>query len=263
MSAPDWPVGVPTGHDPETWFGEHFEQAAGEIVDFLAGDGIELSGKRVADIGCGDGVIDLGVFLLTQPELLVGYDVRPVDRAALSAVARAHGIDEIPDDQRLSFMQSEPSFIPCPPETFDVVFSWSTFEHVSDPPTMFREIGRIMKPGGIFFLQVWLLFHSFHGGHLWLSVPEPFTHLRHAAHELEPRLDGRAGTDPTRTALDEFRSLNRITLDDLQRGLMLAGLRPTKVKPMAETFHVPAEVAHLPLSLMAVSGVQLIAVPVV
>jgi SAM-dependent methyltransferase len=263
MSTPDWPRGVPTSHDPETWFRDHFDQAAAEIVEFLAGDGIDLAGKRVADIGCGDGLIDAGVFVKGEPEMLIGYDVRPVDGNALSGTLTAHGIHGLPYGDRLSFATSEPAHVPAPPDTFDVVFSWSTFEHVSDPPAMFREVGRILKPDGCFFLQVWPLFHSFHGGHLWLSVPEPFAHLRHAPHELEARLDGRPATDPTRSAVDEFRSLNRVTLDDLHRGLLLAGLRPTKVKPIVETFHVPAEVAHLPLSLLSVSGVQLIAAPIV
>jgi SAM-dependent methyltransferase len=263
MSTPNWPLGVPTSHDPETWFREHFDEAATEIVEFLRGDGIELGGKRVADIGCGDGIIDLGVFMKAQPDLLVGYDIRPVDMDGLREVAQAHGIDALPEAEHFSFAQSEPAFIPCPPDTFDVVFSWSTFEHVSDPPKMLREISRIMKPDACFLLQVWPLFHSFHGGHLWLSVKEPFAHLRTAPHEIEAMLDGRPATDPTRSAVDEYQSLNRATLDDLQRGLLHAGLRPTKVKPIVETFHVPAEVSHFPLSQLAISGIQLIAVPIV
>jgi SAM-dependent methyltransferase len=262
MKTPDWPLGVPESHDADAWFRDHFDRAANEILAFLGGDGITLEGKRVADIGSGDGIIDLGVFLKGEPEMLVGYDVRPTDPMALARTARAHGLDDLPNGARFAFVASEPTRVPALPESFDVVFSWSTFEHVLDPPAMLREIRRILQPDGVFFLQVWPLFHAFHGGHLWLSVPEPFAHLRHAPHEIEARLDGRPATDPTRTAVDEFRSLNRATLDDLHRAMLVAGLRPTKVKPMAETFHVPAEVAHLPLSLLSVSGFQLIAVPV-
>jgi hypothetical protein len=52
-----------TAHDPVQWFTEHFDEAAGKILDFLDGDGISLEGRRVGDIGCGDGIIDLGVAL--------------------------------------------------------------------------------------------------------------------------------------------------------------------------------------------------------
>jgi SAM-dependent methyltransferase len=258
MSAPDWPVGVPTGHDPDTWFEEHFA-AADEIVGFLRADGIDLAGKVVADVGCGDGIIDLGVVQKGRPATLTGYDVRPTDVEALRATARRQGV-EFPPDQQLNFVRSEETQVPAQNDFYDVVFSWSTFEHVSDPPTMLREICRIMKPEGYFLLQVWPLFQSFHGGHLWLSVQQPFAHLTTPPHELEPLLDGRPATDPTRSATEEFRSLNRVTLDDLQRGLLAAGMRPVKVKPIAETFHMPASVRHLPLSLLSISGIQLVAV---
>jgi SAM-dependent methyltransferase len=261
MTSAEWPAGVPSQHDADSWWQDHFDTAASEIVEFLGGDGIDLAGKRVADIGCGDGIIDLGVYLKGSPELLVGYDLRPVDVEALRTAARARGIDDVPDANSLAFVVSEPNHIPAPPDTFDVVFSWSTFEHVSDLPAMFREIRRILRPDGALFLQIWPLFHSFHGGHLWLSVQQPFAHLRFPPHEIEGRLDGHPATDPTRTALDEFRSLNRATLDDLQRAMLVGGLRPTKVKPTAEAFHVPLEVSHLPLSLLSISGIQLIAVP--
>jgi len=258
-------VGPPAPDDPEIdarkWFDEHYNDAAEQIIDFLRGDDISLEGKWVADIGCGDGIIDLGVFHRAEPEKLVGYDLRLVDLPALTAAARAAGIDELPPIERFGFMMSEPDDIPAPNDTFDFAFSWSSFEHVSQPAPMLREIRRVLKPSGILFLQIWPLYYSQHGGHLWQSMPEPFPHLQYPPHIIERRIGGRHGTDRSRDAIDEFRSLNRLTLDDLQRALGSAGMRPTKVEVQAETFHVPAPVAHLSLSDLAISGVKLLAVP--
>ncbi len=64
-----------------TWFEDHYFHAAKEIVDFLAGDGLSLSGKRVADLGTGDGIIALGLFNSASPASLVAYDIEPVDTA--------------------------------------------------------------------------------------------------------------------------------------------------------------------------------------
>ena len=61
--------------------------------------------------------------------------------------------------------------------------------------------------------------------------------------------------------LAAFRELNRITVDDLHRALMAARFRVTKVQLQSECFHIPPELAHLPLSTLAVSGVKLLAVP--
>jgi len=57
------------GINPELgWFEDHFSSAASQILDFLGADGISLQGKRVADVGCGDGIIDLGLVELAAPE---------------------------------------------------------------------------------------------------------------------------------------------------------------------------------------------------
>jgi SAM-dependent methyltransferase len=71
-------------------------------------------------------------------------------------------------------------------EAFDVVFSCSVFEHLSEPSAVLHEIARVTRPGGIAFISVhqWA---ALNGGHLWLQeeafpqqpaqVP-PWDHLR-------------------------------------------------------------------------------------
>lgn len=252
----------PKEHDPVGWFADHFDVAAQEIIDFITSDGIELAGATVADIGSGDGIIDLGVALKARPAKLVGYDLKAVDPTALRRSMAAAGIqEELPDEEALAFMQSEPDHVPAPNDTFGVVFTWSVFEHVSNPVEMLREVHRILKPDGVLFLQLWPFFNSQHGGHLWLTIDEPFAHLTRSPFEIEQELKGEAATDPSRPADDEFRSLNRLTLDGLQRALLAARLRIAKIELIAEAAHVPAALAYLPISDLAVSGVKLLAVP--
>jgi SAM-dependent methyltransferase len=253
---------IPTEHDATRWWTEHYDGAAVQIVEFLAGDGYSIEGKEVADIGSGDGIIDLGVWNHGRPSRLVGYDVRPTDMDALIRSAAAAGIEDgLPDGHAFTFVKSEPDHLPSLDERFDVVYTWSVFEHVSQPVVMLREVRRIIKPDGLFFLQIWPLFGSRHGGHAWMAIDEPFAHLSRSPFELERDLIGRQGTDPTRSADDEFRSLNRLTLDQLQRALLLARLRIAKIELTAETIHIPPELAHQPLVDMAVSGVKLLAAP--
>lgn len=253
---------ISSEHDPVAWFAEHYHGAAQEVIDFIEGDGIQLEGKVAADIGSGDGLIDLGFVAKARPAKLIGFDTRPTDVDALRRAASAAGIEEpFPDADTLAFVQSRPDFLPAPNDTFDVVFTWSVFEHASEPVQMFQEIHRILKPEGVLFLQLWPFYSSQHGGHAWMTIPEPFAHLRRSPFEMEQELRGRQGTDPTRTADDEFRSLNRITLNGLQRALLLAHLRVAKIAVIGEVVHVPLEVAHQPLSDLAIGGVKLLAVP--
>ena len=253
---------IPTEHDPVAWFAEHYHRAAQEVIDFIEGDGIQLEGRVVADVGSGDGLIDLGFVAKARPAKLIGFDTRPTDVDALRRSASAAGIEEsFPDAETLAFAQSRPDFLPAQDATFDAVFTWSVFEHVSQPVRMFQEIHRVLKPDGLLFLQLWPFYSSQHGGHAWMTSPEPFAHLRRSPFDMEQALRGRQGTDPTRTAEDEFRSLNRITLNGLQRALLVAGLRVAKVAVIGDVLHVPVDVAHEPLSDLAIGGVKLLAVP--
>ncbi|MGH2690048.1 MAG: hypothetical protein ACRDKW_14765, partial [Actinomycetota bacterium] len=72
---------------------------------------------------------------------------------------------------------------------------------------------------------------------------------------------GPHGPEWTEIMLSEFRTLNRITLDQLGRYLTQAGWRVIKLEPMTHTIEPPAELAHWPLSLLAIAGVKLLAVP--
>jgi SAM-dependent methyltransferase len=257
------PPGTPERHDPERWFPDHYEGAAGQIIDFITADGMTLAGKHLADIGSGDGIIDLGVLHKAEPAKIIGYDVNPTDPEELRRLASEAGVEEpFPEPDRLSFVQSETRRIPAASASFDVVYSWSTFEHVSHPTSMLAEVRRILRPHGVFFLQIWPLYYSMHGGHLWYSIREAFPHLKLDVDEIRERVEGKPATDPRRDAWDEFQSLNRLTLDELDRSLLVAGLRTVKVEVMSETTHLPLEVGHVPLSALMISGVKLLAVPV-
>lgn len=50
---------------------------------------------------------------------------------------------------------------------YDVVVTWSALEHVAEPVSMLREIRRILRPGGVLFLQLWPFYYSDRGSHLW------------------------------------------------------------------------------------------------
>lgn len=252
---------VPKEHDHVKWFREHYEEAPRQIVDFLQGGGVALGGVSIADVGCGDGVIDLGVAHLCTPSNLVGYDIRKTDVAALRRAAAASGVNTDALDERVTFVESMPTEIPSVSDAFDVAFSWSVFEHVADPVPLLKEVRRILKPGGAFFLQVWPLFLSEHGGHLWLSDRSRFPHLRESPWVIAEDLGFATSTDPTRPADDEFRSLNRLTVDSLQRALLAAGLVPVRVELVTGAVHVPEDLAYLPLTDLAISGLKLLAVP--
>ncbi len=246
---------------PQEWFMDHYAGAAEQIIEFLEQDGISLDGKKVADIGCGEGIIALGLSHRAQIAHLDAYDLRVPSRENLARLARDAGVQrEVP--AFLDLHRSKPAEIGAPSDYFDVVVSWSAFEHVANPVGLLGEIRRILRPDGVFFLQIWPLFHSEHGGHLWLTqANEPFAHLRSGFSEIAERIDDDEGTYPGFAAHEEWASLNRMSLDDLQRALLAARLIPTKVELLTHLVHLDWELMRYSLSDLTTGGVKLLAIP--
>jgi len=222
-----------------TWFEDHYCSVPREIVDFLAGDGISLEGKQVADIGTGDGLIALGLFHLARPQLLVGYDVKPTDTADLERQAKEHDVGGLPSELR--FDQCASDHIDAATGAFDLVYSWSAFEHVSEPLAVAREMRRLLAPGGLAMIQLYPFYLSEHGDHDW-NRPG-FEHL----------VTGKSNAEVY---------LNRITADELYDVLTTAGFRVAKVELIHTPFHLPAEITGVRFSDLAIGGVKLIAVPI-
>ena len=98
---------------PESqWFWDHYNEAAGQVLEAFQAEGLSLSGKAVADIGCGDGFMDLGVLHKARPDRLVGFDVNLTNIEHLRRRASEEGID-IPDISGLDFEQSMATRIPA------------------------------------------------------------------------------------------------------------------------------------------------------
>ncbi len=256
-------VGLSTAdRHTSAWFSEHYVDAADQVIEFLAGDGLDMAGTDVADVGCGDGIIDLGVAHKANPRSMVGFDIVPTDPLWLLERAREEGVaDELPES--LEFRTCDALTLPADDASFDFVFTWSAFEHVENPVAVFREIRRILRPGGILMLQIWPLYHSEHGAHLWQCIPDSFVHLFRSSADIEA--DVRATTRHTPEELDDFievfATLNRVTLDDLQRSMLVASLRVAKLAIQSESVHIPPELARRSLSQLGISGVKLLAVP--
>jgi SAM-dependent methyltransferase len=90
---------------------------------------------RVLDIGCAT-----GAFLAVLAER--GWE--------------PEGMDLLPSGRRLDVpvRYGELPDLRYPTARFDAVTAWAVFEHLHDPAAYFREVGRILKPGGHFVCLV-------------------------------------------------------------------------------------------------------------
>jgi len=205
-----------TGHD--NWFFRHFDHAAGVIGDYMLDNTPLLSG-RVLDVGCGDGITDLGLCLRYQPELLVGIDpLRTFDM--LPRVLRENQLDlSLPDSLQLT--DASANDIPYPDNYFDVVVSWGSLEHiVPGYRKPLEEMRRVLRPGGMIFVHPGLYYGNL-GHHLGEFSQEPFFHLTRSEEDIremvfstQPDLMDRAGDERVEPEhfWQCFKELNPITV---------------------------------------------------
>lgn len=261
--SPDTPGDVgPPGAD--TWFRDHYDSAASRVVEFLAMDGLSLEGKEVADIGAGDGILDLGLVHKAGPARLVGFDLGATNGDYLLASATREGVCEALPPV-LEFAVSGPTDIPAEDGSFDVVVSWSAFEHIDDAVGVLREARRIVRDDGFLFVQVWPFYHSQFGSHLRDWFPEGWEHLEKSPEEVEAvvRSSEVHASEWADVMLHEFEKLNQLTVDDLGKALVDAGFVVRRLNLLTRAVPVPAGAAsRIALSLLGIEGVELTAVPV-
>jgi len=100
-------------------------------------------GERVLDLGSGAGTDSLVAAQMVGPSgHVTGIDMTPemLDKARRGAEAmRAANVE---------FVEGEVESLPFPDESFDVVISNGVIDLVPDKDAVFREIFRILEPGG-------------------------------------------------------------------------------------------------------------------
>lgn len=246
--------------DRKTWFLEHVTKPPQEIADFLAGTAVDIDGARILDVGCGDGMIDLGMVRKFRPYEFVGTDIFQTDVNDLAEMSRRFLGSELPDNLR--FAECSETMLPFADSRFDFVMSWSVFEHVSDPVRVLSEIRRVLRPRGYMFLQIWPLYHSQRGSHLWKWYPEGWEHLRRPHDDLRTELASftEDKSELREAMLTDLNTLNRITLSQLQNSITAAGLKIKRVSATADTIDVPEDLLRYSISDLMISEIKLLAV---
>jgi ubiquinone biosynthesis O-methyltransferase len=98
-----------------------------------------VSGHRILDIGCGDG--EFALELTRRGAIVTGIDVSP----AMIDAARRRATQRNAD---IGFHVATAEHLPFHAEQFDAVTAITILCFVEDPAPVFREIARVLRPGG-------------------------------------------------------------------------------------------------------------------
>ncbi|MDH3453161.1 MAG: methyltransferase domain-containing protein [Gammaproteobacteria bacterium] len=134
----------------EWMWGEGFLSPGGrdEVAEILSG--VVLDDKRVLDIGCGIGGVDVLLVAEFGAEHVTGIDVETPLLAKAAQTAQRAGVVE-----RVAFELVTPGRLPFDDGCFDVVFSKDSMIHIPDKVQIYTEIKRVLKPGGRLAFSDW------------------------------------------------------------------------------------------------------------
>ncbi len=124
------------GYDGRTL--QMFEEAYAQSIDRTRA--ALAPGDRVLEIGCGTGIIALGV----APEVMsvTGTDISPEMIAVARKKAETQGADNV------IFHVADGYDLPFEDASFDAVLIFNTLHVVKEPETLLSEARRLLKPGG-------------------------------------------------------------------------------------------------------------------
>ena len=113
--------------------------------------GVNVAGKTVLDIGCG----------IAGPAMVIAKDlgaskVVGIDIENYLIETGCSNVVEAGLDGRVELKLVEVGPLPFPEASFDIVFSKDSLIHVEDKTTLYKEVLRVLKPGGVFAASDWL-----------------------------------------------------------------------------------------------------------
>jgi ubiquinone/menaquinone biosynthesis C-methylase UbiE len=125
------------------------DRVPAEAIDSFAGVGYyfhlldDLEGARILDMGSGSGMDTFVASVLAGPTgTVVGLDMTDPQRTKAEALRRRHGT------RNVVYVKGYIDAAPFEDGSFDVVISNGVINLAIDKPQVFREIARLLRPGG-------------------------------------------------------------------------------------------------------------------
>ena len=100
-----------------------------------------VPGGRLLDVGCGTGfIIHLAADIFDE---IHGVDITP---AMMKKVRTELG--------NITLHETKAETLPFSNSSFDAASAYSFIDHVADPGAVLREVARVLKPGGVFYIDL-------------------------------------------------------------------------------------------------------------
>ncbi len=190
-------------------------------------ENFSFSKSTILDFGCEYGIMSLAIALRLKPQKVVGVDINSHHKKLGDMVKGKFDLEALP--KNLEFYRVNPVENFSRRFQFDVIFTWSTFEHINQPNLheVVTELYNCLSPKGFIFLQIAPLYYSAFGSHLETLINKPWAHLstqenlfRHAVTTAPKNDIYRHEDDENYEKIKEsiwgcYETLNKITADEV------------------------------------------------
>lgn len=124
-------------------------QAQIDLIEHLLAWATVQQADRILDVGCGIGGSSL--YLTEQfGAAVTGITLSPVQANRATERAKAAQLDD-----RVQFQVADALALPFADQTFDLVWSLESGEHMPDKQKFLQECYRVLKPGGSLVMATW------------------------------------------------------------------------------------------------------------
>jgi SAM-dependent methyltransferase len=203
----------------------------------LAAFGAGFDGTDALIVGCGDVVEPMfvssaGARFVLGIDRSVNGEAEQTTRCASDFLLRK-GLPEAAA-RSVELREENIAASSLPDQSFDLVCSWRTLEHIADPRAAFAEMHRLLRPGG-FAYHEYNPFCAIDGGHSLVTLDVPWGHVRFDREDIEAYLNQFRPQEATKALAYFDNSLNRMTMADLNKYATDAGFEILAVIPRTHT----------------------------
>lgn len=201
------------------------------------------SNAGILDVGAGKGWTTVLLAAIIEAKVY-GVDISPYDnikglsfKAELrerfgrhaSILSDQAGLESFKDIGRVldrcSFLTMDAQDLIFKDSTFDFVFSLNAFEHIADPYRAASEIHRVLRSGGVAYIDVCPLYFSDAGHHLFQDnlLSLPWGHILYSRDQLKQMITDKR--KPANEVDNILNSLNGYTAGKLRDAFVSSGLK--------------------------------------
>jgi SAM-dependent methyltransferase len=135
----------------EALWGEGYLSPGGNAETAMVLAGLDLTGKKVLDIGCGTGGATRFIHQQFAPAHILGVDV---EAGVIATASERVALDGVTGE--VAFQTIAPGPLPFADASFDLVFSKDAIVHIADKDAFACELARVLKPDGVFAASDWM-----------------------------------------------------------------------------------------------------------